>query len=269
VIDVRLSATVLTLVLCLAGAAPGDAQDVTAARVRLEVSRTDERIGQAEMLVAGSDNEAARVELGAAAGLQERAKSELAGRRLRSALELTLRARLGASRAISLVKGLPDPDRVRTQLERTREAIERARDDMEGCRNDRAGAALRGAFEMQLRAEGAFRDERFLAALQLTTSARERGLRALRMCNIQEDLRESAERALRRTDQIIERSRTAVVERGSERARRVLSRAIELQARASGELRDERFEASLRLTQTARAFAHRAMRLSGSAPTRR
>ena len=261
----RVSAMLLTLALCVSVALPADAQDLTADQVRLEFSRTDERIGQAEMIVSGSGNEPGRVEIDAATGLQAQAKTEFAGRRPRLALALTLRARLRASRAISLVRGLPDPDRIRTQLERTREVIERARDHIEECNNDRARAGLREAFDIQVRAEDAFRNERFLAALQLTSSARDRGLRALRICNIREDLRESAERALRRTDEIIGWTRARPGERGSGRGRRALARAIELQDRAYGEFRGERFEAALRLTQTARAFAYRVARLSGGA----
>jgi len=244
------------------GAAVAAAQDVTAERVQLEIERTDARIEQAQMAVAGSNNEMAGLALREATTIQARAKTEFASLHLRIALDLTLRARLHASRAIALIRGTPDPERVRAQLERTRQVIERARDRIEECAEDRARALLRAAVEMQVRAEAAFSSERFLAALQLTTSARERALRALRLCHMQENVRENAERALKRTDEVIARARDEVAETGSERARQMLGRAVEIQERAYAEFRAEHFEASLRLTHSARTFAQRAIRIA-------
>src|SRR5262249_25303096 len=144
---------------------------------------------------------------------------------------------------------------IRNQVERTREVIDRARDQIEECDNDRARAMLRAAAEMQARAEAAFGAERYLAALQLTTSARERALRALRLCNVEDNVREAADRALHRTDEILSRARDQVAEHGTDRARKLLARGVDLQARAQGEFRAEHFEASLRLTLLARRFA--------------
>jgi hypothetical protein len=254
---------ILVLTVIVLGApASAAAQELTQARVQFEIDQSDERIAQAEIVVSASDHEAAQQELDIAIGIQGQAKSELRGGRLRSALDLTLRARSRAARAVSMVRGLPDPDRVLAQLERTREVIERARERIEACDDDRARSMIRAAADMQARAEAAFRGERYLAALQMTTSARERATRALGLCRIQENLGESAERALRRTDQVIERARERIAERDG-RGRRALGRAIDLQEKAWREYRAERYEASLRLTQTARAFAHRAIRSAG------
>ena len=166
--------------------------------IQRELEMTDLRIERAETIVAGSDNDAARLELQQAVLLQTRAKEEFAAGHPRIALDLTYRARGHADRAIALVRGLPDPDRVRAQLDRTRELVERVRDPIEECGNERARAMLHAATEMQRRAEAAAAASRYLAALQLTRGARERALDALRLCNLQEDLRDSSERALRR-----------------------------------------------------------------------
>src|SRR5262249_57229176 len=112
-------------------------------------------------------------------------------------MDLKLRARARADSAISIIQGLPDPDRVVSQVERTRDLLDRARDRIEECDSDRAHSLLHVALDMQGRAEAAARDSRYLAALQLTLSARERGLRALRLCNVQDNLQDTAERALR------------------------------------------------------------------------
>jgi hypothetical protein len=162
------------------------------------------------------------------------------------------------------VSGLPDPDRVLTQLERTRELLDRVRDRIEECDLDRARAMLRAALEMQVRAEAAARDGRYLAALQLTMSARERALRALRLCKLEDKLHDEAERALMRTDELISRARDRVSERESDQARQALNRAVELQAEAWVQFRAEHLEGGLRLTQSARTFAHRAIRLAGA-----
>jgi hypothetical protein len=84
------------------------------------------------------------------------------------------------------------------------------------------------------------------------------------MCNLEDNLREAAERGLTRTDEIISRARDLLQDRDNERARQALERAIEVQAEAWVQFRADHFETSLRLTQSARTFAHRAIRLAGT-----
>jgi len=227
---------------------------------------TDRRIEQAEMVLSTVDNERARAELDLAISIQAQAKVVFgSGERgyLDRTMRLTLEARAHADRAISIVKGLPDPDRVRVQLERTSEVIERARQSIEECNNERARSLLRIGVEMQTRAETAFREGRLLAALQLTMSARERVLTALRLCNTQENQRDRAEQVLRCTAEIIVRAQDFVAEHPNEQAREALARSQQLQDRATDEFRLEHFEASIRLSLAARAAAYRAIRLAG------
>ena len=251
----------MTLGLAAIGLIPA-AQAGPQEALRAELERTDRLIGQAQASVSGPNIEAARFELDLALRIQAQARAALAEERFRIALDLTLRARSRALRVIAFVRGLPDPERVLEQLGHSQEMLRRSRDRIEHCDDDRAHALLGAAFEMQRRAAGAARAERFLAALQLTMSARERALRALRRCHLDEDPRESAGRALRRTDELIARAQLQVSESASEPARRMLSRAFELQDQAHGEFRLDHQDASLRLTQSARALAFRALRLS-------
>ena len=51
------------------------------------------------------------------------AETSLADGQLRLAMDLTLRARGHADRAIAIIEGLPDPDRVLAQVERDPELI--------------------------------------------------------------------------------------------------------------------------------------------------
>jgi len=255
--------TTLSLVALVAIGVPAGAQ--TRDDVLVALDRTDDLIARAQEIVAGAaDNAQADLELAAAVRLQADARTAFGAGSLRLALDLTFRARVRADRAIALVKGLPDPDRVLVQLERTRELLDRARERIEECNVDRARALLRAAVEMQVRAEASAKEGRYLAALQLTLSARERAHRALRMCNLEDNLREAAERGLTRTDEIISRARDLLQDRDNERARQALERAIEVQAEAWVQFRADHFEASLRLTQSARTFAHRAIRLAGT-----
>lgn len=230
--------------------------------VLIAIERTDDLIARAQDVVSGSDNQQAQFELATAIRVQADARTAFAATRYLLALDLTRRARLHADRAIALVTGLLDPDRVLVQLERTRELLDRARGRIEECDLDRARAMLRAALEMQLRAEASVRDGRYLAALQLTMSARERALRALRLCNLEDNLHDATERALTRTDELISRARDLVSEQDSDQARQALNRAIELEAEAWAQFRAGNLEASLRFTQSARTFAHRAIRLT-------
>lgn len=245
----------------LAPAIPAQAQD--GSRVQTEISRTDDRIEQAESVVGGSNSERARLSLSAAVTLQAAAKRNFNSSLFSLALRATLDARIRADAAIAIVRGQPDPERVHAQVERTRNLIDRARPRVEECSDDRARHILRGAVEMQERAEIALREQRYLAALRLTLNARERVWRALRICHLQDDPGEGAERALQRTDELIERAAQEVADGGSPRAEAALRQAADLQARAWAEFRAEHPEVAIRLTHSARAAAHRAVRLPG------
>ncbi|HTO89942.1 MAG TPA: hypothetical protein VMJ70_02325 [Candidatus Sulfotelmatobacter sp.] len=237
------------------------AQD--APRVLIELQRTDDRIAQAQSIVTGSGNAQAKMALDQAVSLQTEARRVYESSQFGLALRLTLDARTRADVAIANAQGLPDPDRVGTQVQRSRQLLERARDRIEECADDRARSLFQGAMDLQERAEAAQGSGRYLAALRLTMSARERGWRALRLCNIPEDIGPAAERALERTDAVLDRARLSVTEHPNDRARAALSQAEDIQRRASDELRAGNDDACLRLTQSARTAAFRALRLSG------
>jgi hypothetical protein len=239
------------------------AQGMTAERARMAIEETDRRIELAEIAVATSDDAQALSELSRARDLQGRAKSAEGSGQFPMAGQLTSQARGHADRAITLARGLPAPDRVVDQLERTREMLARAGERIQECGDDRARAMLRVALEMQGRAESAERGRRHLGALQLTMGARERGLRALRLCRMEEDLQETAERALRQTDLVLARAREQLESgvrgrRGPPKSPEALARAFALQDDATRQFRDGHLEASLQLTLAARRLTQRA-----------
>jgi hypothetical protein len=247
----------LTLVPALARAQGSDAGGLNAA-----LEETDRRIGIAETLVAASPDAQARAELAMARDLQSRARSAMSSGQQLMAGRLTTSARSHADRAIAIVRGLPDAGRVLAQVERTRDMLERAGERIAECEDDRARAGLRVALEMQGRAESAVSSGRLLGGLQLTMGARQRGLRALRLCRMEEDVEQEARRALQRTDEAITRARERMEagppgNRGSA-GRGAVERAIALQADAYRQVEAGRHEAGLQLTLTARRIAHRA-----------
>jgi len=244
---------------------PSRAQAMADVRVRAALVETDRRIAQAETVVAASADPQARAELDLARDLQARARSADAGGRPLLAGRFSLEARAHADRAVQIVQGLPDADRVVGQLERTRAMLERAGERLHGCDDGRARALLRVALEMQTRAENAEQAGRHLGALQQTMGARERGQRALRLCRMEEDAEEMARSALRQTDQVLARSREALEAGGSARpspsmARDALARAIGLQDEATRQYRGGHYESSLQLTLAGRRLANRALR---------
>jgi hypothetical protein len=234
-------------------------------RVRLEVDRTEHRIERARAVVGASGNAKVHAEIDRAAELQASARTALGQGRSRIALDLTLRARAAADRASAIINGLPDPERVVSQLNRTREMLDRARGQIEGCNRDRPRALLSAAADMQRRGEEAAHSGHHLAALQLTMGARERVLRALQLCNVGGDARDGAERALRTTDEAIQRARERVAADRFGAGHRPLSRAIAIQVRAKQEFQAQRLESSVRLTLSARALAIRAARVADRA----
>jgi hypothetical protein len=249
----------LALLGALALATPASAQgDLQRLIDALEL--TDRRIQLAKDLLAASPNHQAAVEVDMAVSLQANARAAFGEARYAAAGKATFDARIHADRAIALLRGLPDPGRVEEQLQRTRELLDRARDRLANCTVPMARDLLRVALDMQARAEASYRETRYLAALQLTMSARERAHRALRLCNATESLEESVGAALQRTDEVLAHAHEVVDANGTDRARRLLANADSLQARAHAEADAGHLRLALRLTREAREQAVRAER---------
>jgi hypothetical protein len=257
----------LSLALGVLVATPAFAQ-TDLQRLQDAIELTDRRIQQAQELLAATPDPRAQAELDQAVALQGHAKAAFAEGRYSVAARATFDARIHADRAIAIVRGLPDPGRVEEQLQRTRELLDRARDRLAGCEAPAARDLLRTALEMQQRAEQAYRETRYLAALQLTMSARERALRALRLCNAGESLEERVSTALQRTDEVLARAHEVVDAGTDERAGRLLANADSLQARAKAEAEAGHLRLALRLTLQAREQASRAIRASDPAGPR-
>jgi hypothetical protein len=260
--NVRTPILLIAAVWTLGAAPSARAQALSPERVQIALDATDRRIEQADAIASTSPEPGAQAEVAGAHETQSRARTAFAASRLKMSWQLTFDARAHADRAIALVKGLPDPDRVLVQLERTRDILDRVRSRVEGCTEPRAHGMVAVATTMQEHAESAQAAGRYLGAIELTMGARERAFRALRLCNLEDDLGASVEQALRRTDDVIAKAHDAVAAAPDARARESLAEAIDLEGKAIAEFRATHYDPSLRLTQTARALAHRATRLS-------
>jgi hypothetical protein len=237
-------------------------------RLRDAIDVTDRRIQLAKDLLAAAPNAVAAAEVDQAVALQAIAKDAFSQGRFDAAGRATFDARIHADRAIAILRGLPDPGRVQDQLVRTRELLDRARDRLAHCELPAAREMLRTALDMQARAEQSYGETRYLAALQLTMSARERALRAQQLCNAGESFDETVANALQRTDDILARAHEIVDARGDERARGQLANADTLQGRAKTEAQAGHPRLALRFTRMAREQAERAIRHAGNGARR-
>jgi hypothetical protein len=209
----RIVPAVLALSL-VAGWASAQTQD----DIRAAIERTDDVISRAQEVVGGSGNAEAEADLQLAIQLQTSAKAEFSvGHNLR-ALDLTKRARLAAERAVARITG-GDGDRVLAQLERTANCSTASASESPTATTIAPRRCCKPRSRSRRAPEAAASEKRWLAALRLTMSARERAMRALRLCNLEDNLQEAAERALTRTDEIIGRAKDAVSEHDSEPAR--------------------------------------------------
>jgi len=253
---------VIALGLLVSGPALAQLPPMDPQRLQDAIDVTDRRIQQAQELLSGAPNQAAQAEVDQAVALQALAKSAFAQSRYAAAARATFDARLHADRAVAILRGLPDPARVRDQLDRTHEILDHARDRLSHCDVAAARELLRIAIDMQGRADGSFSEMRYLAALQLTISARERAFRALQLCNAGESIDETVASAIQRTDDLLSRVHEHVDPSDHERARQLLANADNEQARAKTEAQDGHVRVALRFTRMARDQAERADRMT-------
>jgi len=155
-------------------------------------------------------------------------------------------------------------ERIRRSMEETDRRIESAEPVVLASGDAQARDEFAVAVDLQGRARRADRAGRALGALQLTRGARERCTRALRLCRVEDGGQQVAERAVRRTDEVLAGAREQLrpEARGGEPSARLaddLARAAALQDDATRHLRDGHWEPCLRLTLEARRLAHRAV----------
>ncbi len=150
-------------------------------RVLRELERTDRLIDRAAPLVHESHHEDATRMLDRAIELQGGAWEAFRAGRVRGAMTRTREARGLVNRALTLVRGAVDDERVAQELAETDSVLERANDVVREAGNDSARRILETSRDHQKRARGLFADREYRAALAQTLVARRLAQRAIRI----------------------------------------------------------------------------------------
>jgi predicted S18 family serine protease len=123
---------------------------------------------------------------------------------------------------------------------------------------DRVRDLLRTSFERQDQAEASFREQHYRVALRMTNVARELAQKSLDMTRGEAGKGQGAvEETLRRTDEVLGR-----VSSDLNGLPPLLEEAFNLQDRAKTHVKEGRLGLAMKLTQTARDLANRALRES-------
>jgi hypothetical protein len=150
-------------------------------RVLRELERTDHLIDRARTIVGDGDDPEARELLERAADLQHNAWSHYREGRHRVAQATTREARSLLQRAVSLVQGSVDPDRVERAVAETDRLLGRVAELVRDSGDEGAARTLENALEQQRQAKDLLREGQLRAALAKTRVARRLATRAAGM----------------------------------------------------------------------------------------
>jgi tetratricopeptide (TPR) repeat protein len=177
-VALRLAISAQRLIRQAGNAGPGPAGD---SRVLRELERTDHLIERAAPVIRESGHEEAGRILDRAIELQASAWEAHRASRLRPALAFTREARGLIHRALSIVRGPVDAERVARALEETDVLLDRAGEIVRESGVDHAIRLLEKAMEHQSRAHRSFEETKLRNALAETRVARRLGLRAIQL----------------------------------------------------------------------------------------
>jgi hypothetical protein len=245
-----------TLLLLVAAAPTVRAQ--TGSDVLTALDRTGQVIARADQVIAAHPNQLALDYLDQARQFQARARSAYAAGLFADALRLTDAARGRAFAAIELVQQAGSSDFLQFAIERTDAFLDRIAPFLSDCPNQQATRLFTTALDLQRRAKDALQVGRPRVALSLTTEARGRATRALRLAEAScGESADRTQRAVERTDQLLEDS-AWLADAGS-KAARAYDGAMAAQQRARRQLDQGRYPDALDLTLQARDQLVRAL----------
>lgn len=251
---IALWAAPLLLFVALAPAARAQiGSDVLAA-----LDRTDQIIARAEAVLASSPNQLALDYLDQARQFQARARSAYTASLFADALRLTDAARRRAFAAIQLAQQAGSSDFLQFQIDRTDAFLDRIAPFLSDCPNEPAARLFTTALDLQRQAKSALQLGRPRVALSMTTDARGRATRALRLAEAScGETSDRAQRAVERTDQLIDDS--AWLSESGAKAARAYDAAVDVERRARHQLDIGRYPDALDLTLRARDQLVRAL----------
>jgi hypothetical protein len=229
-------------------------------RARREVERAERDLGRAAELA--GDRPSPQVEhlLRESRGLIERGRVEYHEQHYEAALRLALSARRLVRQAVGLSGGDREMPRVLRELERTENLLERVGPVVRDAGDEDALRALERGESMQASAWTAYRDGN--ARLAHTQTREARGLVNRARAAVRGPVNDEAvRRALRESQNVLDRASELVREADDSQARALLGRAESHQERARRMVDDGRLRQALAEIRVARTIATRAIRL--------
>jgi hypothetical protein len=222
------------------------------------LDRTDEVIARADAVIAANPSQLANDYLDQARQFQARARSAYAAGLLADALRLTDVARRRASAALELAQQAGSSDFLQFAIGRTDAFLDRIAPFLSDCPSEPASRVFTTALDLQRRAKDALQLGRPRVALSMTTDARGRATRALRMAEAScGETSDRAQRAVERTDQLLEDS--AWLSDAGSKAAEAYGAAVAEQQRAKHQLDLGLYPSALDFTLHARDQLVRAL----------
>lgn len=229
--------------------------------VERALRRTDDIIAKAREVVGESPNEQAQKLLETAIDEQNRAREAYRKEEHEMAMRMTRSAEEMARRAMEMARGDGHEERrVREALERTDRLIEKAAPAIRESGNREAIRLFDKAIDLQRKAWDLFRDHRYREAFHMTMEARELIHKALRLVEGPVDAQE-VERAIKATDELIERVGPRIRNSGDKHAIGLLETGLLHQGHAKEHFRQERYRAALAETKVAYRLVMKAWEL--------
>ncbi|MBM3287826.1 MAG: hypothetical protein FJY88_10825 [Candidatus Eisenbacteria bacterium] len=226
-------------------------------QVRAELERTDRILERVRESVGNSAGDRAGTVLRQATRVQAEAWERFRRGNASIAARLTMKARDLARRALETAEiDTKGHERIRDLLDSTRDLVERTRSAVGGRGDPQARRLLDVGVAQLHKASEAYRGRQYRRAMRLAVTARELIQRAYdRSQGGLESAALSAERAMERTDILLEEVRFLLDDESNQRARRLYEEAFALQERAIERGRAGQREVAARLSRQARASA--------------
>lgn len=231
---------------------------ISPSNIERELEKTDRLLERARQTVEESGSLQGHQYLEKAFNLQQRARDNYRQRRYRNSYRLTTQARELAAKAVGFVRqNSENREMVKRELEKTDEILSTAHNQLGlSASASQAQTLLENAYTTQKKAHEMFTRNR--QRMALTATLRARDLVNLSLDQVREKNRIARE--LDKTDQYIEKARTAMAESNLEEIPPVVQKAIRAQEEAKILYKRGNFKLSLKQTLTAREIIANALK---------
>ncbi len=247
----------LGIPLLLVSSAQGQIRE----NIERELKRTDVVIRRAKEAVLESRNPKAENLLLMATNLQGKAKEAFSMIKYRLALQLTLKGREKAYEAIGFTKRDEENENlVLKVIERTDQIINKAKEVVGELRKRRLASLLQMAIDNQQKAKEFFKEHKPKMALKLSLKAKEMAQRILTMAKGEKRVDRLAEKELKKTDELTQKTWLIVQESQDQKAKKLFDRSTRLQEKAWNLFHQGRFTGAIKESRKARELVRKALR---------